>query len=210
MTWAIINPELTPPFLTRNGGSCDIWLSIISAMRRSESEPISAIASAILSAAIATGSAWKLPPEMTSFSAAKTSGLSETALASASSTSAAWRICVRQAPITCGWQRREYGSCTLLQLWCDCEIALSSVSRWRYNAAASICPRWPRTSWMRASNGRREPSAASVVNAPQTTAEANRSSASNRPRRAKAVEAWVPLSSASPSFAARVIGSSPT
>jgi hypothetical protein len=41
---------------------------------------------------------------------------------------------------------QEYGSCTLLQLWCDCEIALSSVSRWRYSAAASICPRWPRTS----------------------------------------------------------------
>jgi hypothetical protein len=32
------------------------------------------------------------------------------------STSAAWRNWVRQAPITCGWQRREYGSCTLSQL----------------------------------------------------------------------------------------------
>ncbi len=63
---AIIKPELTPPFFTGNGGNCDICLSIISAMRRSDSAPISAIASARLSAAMATGSAWKLPPEITS------------------------------------------------------------------------------------------------------------------------------------------------
>ena len=37
--------------------------STISAMRRCEMEPISAIASAIWSAAKATGSAWKLPPD---------------------------------------------------------------------------------------------------------------------------------------------------
>ncbi|VFT07850.1 Uncharacterised protein [Pseudomonas aeruginosa] len=82
-------------------------MSIISEMRRSDSEPISANARARLSAAIATGSAWKLPPEITSPSAANTSGLSDTALASISSTSAAWRIWVRQAPITCGWQRSD-------------------------------------------------------------------------------------------------------
>lgn len=63
---AIIKPELTPPFFTVNGGNCDICLSIISVMRRSDSAPISAIASARLSAAMATGSAWKLPPEITS------------------------------------------------------------------------------------------------------------------------------------------------
>ena len=107
VTWAIMKPEFTPPLATRKGGSCDMCLSIISEIRRSDSEPISAIARAILSAAMATGSAWKLPPEITSPSAANTSGLSDTALASTASTSAAWRSWVRQAPITCGWQRSE-------------------------------------------------------------------------------------------------------
>ena len=66
VTWAIIKPKLTPPLATRNGGSCDMCLSIISEMRRSLREPISAMASAMLSAAMAAGSAWKLPPEITS------------------------------------------------------------------------------------------------------------------------------------------------
>ena len=129
VTWAIMKPELTPPLATRNGGSCDMCLSIISETRRSDSEPISAMARAILSAAMATGSAWKLPPEITSPSAANTSGLSETALASTPSTSAAWRSWVRQAPMTCGWQRSEYGSCTLSQAAWERPISLLSPSR---------------------------------------------------------------------------------
>ncbi len=107
VTWAIIKPEFTPPLLTRKGGRPDMRESMSRAMRRSDREPISAMASARLSAAKATGSAWKLPPEMISSSSANTSGLSETELASHTSTSAAWRIWVRQAPITWGWQRRE-------------------------------------------------------------------------------------------------------
>ncbi len=63
VTCAIMKPELTPPSSTRNGGRPDRFESISSAMRRSDSAPISAIASARLSAANATGSAWKLPPE---------------------------------------------------------------------------------------------------------------------------------------------------
>ncbi|MCY1461210.1 hypothetical protein D9M71_788410 [compost metagenome] len=102
VTWAIMKPELTPPFSTRKGGSWDMCISIISEIRRSDSEPISAMARARLSAAMATGSAWKLPPEITSPCSANTSGLSDTALDSTSSTSAAWRSWVRQAPITCG------------------------------------------------------------------------------------------------------------
>ena len=131
VTWAIMKPEFTPPLATRKAGSCDMLRSTSSDTRRSASEPISAIASARLSAAIATGSAWKLPPERMSFSSANTSGLSETALDSISSTSAAWRIWVRQAPMTWGWQRSEYGSCTLSQAMCDCAISLLSPSRWR-------------------------------------------------------------------------------
>ncbi|MNV57894.1 hypothetical protein D3C71_1502460 [compost metagenome] len=107
VTWAIMKPEFTPPLFTRKAGRPDIRESISSAMRRSDSEPISAMAKARLSAAKATGSAWKLPPERISSSSANTRGLSETALASHTSTSAAWRIWARQAPITWGWQRSE-------------------------------------------------------------------------------------------------------
>ena len=56
VTCAIMKPELTPPSSTRNGGRPERSVSIISAMRRSDSAPISAIASARLSAAKATGS----------------------------------------------------------------------------------------------------------------------------------------------------------
>ena len=51
VTCAIMKPELTPPSSTRNGGRPDRFASIISAMRRSDSAPISAIASARWSAA---------------------------------------------------------------------------------------------------------------------------------------------------------------
>ncbi|SUC47750.1 Uncharacterised protein [Providencia stuartii] len=64
-------------------------VSINNAIRRSDSAPISAKASAMLSAAIATGSAWKLPPEIMSPLSVKTNGLSETAFDSIKITSAA-------------------------------------------------------------------------------------------------------------------------
>ena len=48
--------------VVRNGGSRDTPASISIAMRRSAIAPTSAIATAIASAANATGSAWKLPP----------------------------------------------------------------------------------------------------------------------------------------------------
>ncbi|MCY1374247.1 hypothetical protein D9M69_615760 [compost metagenome] len=146
VTCAIMNPELTPPRLTRNGGNCDMCLSIINAMRRSDSAPISASASARLSAASATGSAWKLPPEITSPCSTNTRGLSDTAFDSIRSTSATWRICVRQAPITWGWQRKEYGSCTFPQSMCEWPTSLSSPSRSRNTAATAIWPGWPRAS----------------------------------------------------------------
>ena len=79
--------------------------------RRSEMAPISATASAMMSATKATGSAWKLPPEITS-PLLNTSGLSDAAFASMARTRAAWCRLSRHAPITCGTQRIEYGSCT--------------------------------------------------------------------------------------------------
>ena len=61
---------------------------------------------------------------------ANTSGLSVTALASRSSTSAAWRSWSRQAPTTCGWQRRQYGSCTRSSpSRCERRIALPCEQR---------------------------------------------------------------------------------
>ncbi len=67
------------------------------------------------------------------------SGLSETALASISSTRAAWRRLSRHAPMTCGWQRIEYGSWTRGQLACEARMALPCTSS-RMTRATSIWP----------------------------------------------------------------------
>ncbi len=75
-------------------------------MRRSARPPISAIASASVSAAKATGSAWKLPPEIISPVSGKISGLSVTALASISKVRETLATKSMIAPMTCGWQRR--------------------------------------------------------------------------------------------------------
>ena len=112
VTWAIMKPLFSPASAVRNGGRRETPASMSIAMRRSAIAPTSAIAQAIASQASATGSAWKLPPEIIMPSSGKTSGLSVTAFASRTSTSAAWRSWSRQAPTTCGWQRRLYGSCT--------------------------------------------------------------------------------------------------
>jgi predicted naringenin-chalcone synthase len=57
VTCAIMKPEFTPLFSTRKAGRPLIFGSTSTAMRRSERLPISAIASASVSAAKATGSA---------------------------------------------------------------------------------------------------------------------------------------------------------
>ena len=73
----------------------------------------------------------------------KTSGLSVTPLASRSSTTRAASIWSEHAPMTCGWQRSEYGSCTLPHSrWL--ELMGLSANNSRYAAAAAICPGWPR------------------------------------------------------------------
>ena len=107
VTCGIMKPELSPGFGVRNAGRPDSAGSTSIAMRRSASEPISQIASASMSAAKATGSAWKLPPDSASPVSAKISGLSETPLASVASVVAAWRRMSSTAPMTCGWQRRQ-------------------------------------------------------------------------------------------------------
>ena len=209
VTCAIMKPELTPPSSTRNGGSPDRFASISSAMRRSDSAPISAIASARLSAANATGSAWKLPPERISPVCANTSGLSDTAFASISSTSAAWRIWSRHAPITCGWQRRLYGSCTRWQSTCDARMSLprEQVAVERRGIAlaamtAHVLDARDRTACR--CRGTRRPSSRR-----RRTPRPARAPRANSPASASAVDTCVPLSSASPSFGSSSSGSRP-
>ena len=83
-------------------------------------------------------------------------------------------------------------------------------SRPRSTAATSICPGWPRAAWMRASKGTSLPFSASVDSAPATSAAPKMRSAVNRTSSAIAVETWVPLISASPSFGPSASGSSPS
>ena len=102
VTCASMKPEFTPLSGARNAGSPLIFGSTSSARRRSAIEPTSAQASARMSAAKATGSAWKFPPDSTSPVSGKISGLSVTALASMVSVAACCVIRSRHAPITCG------------------------------------------------------------------------------------------------------------
>ena len=63
VTCTIMKPEFRPGSGVRKGGRRDTAVSTSMAMRRSVMAPISAMATASASAASATGSAWKLPPE---------------------------------------------------------------------------------------------------------------------------------------------------
>jgi hypothetical protein len=208
VTCAIMKPESIPGVFTRKAGRPLIAGSTSSAVRRSDMLPISASASAMPSAAKATGSAWKLPPDRISPSAANTSGLSETAFASATRRAAAERSWSRQAPITCGWQRRQYGSCTRSQSAWLARIALPAT-RSRRISAAILCPGCPRTRWMRGSKAVSVPRAASSERAPATSAAASRRSVANSPTSASAVDTCVPLMSANPSFGPRRSGFNP-
>ena len=182
VTSAIIRPEFSPGSGVRKGGRSKLNVgSTISATRRCAMAPTSLTASAIMSAAKPTGSAWKFPPETISPAWVRTSGLSVAAFASISSVRAAWRSTSIAAPVTCGWQRMQYGSCTRL-----------SPSRWlsrmtepsrsaRIAAAASICPAWPRKLWISGCKGAVEPMIASVDKAEITSADRAAFQAPNRP-----------------------------
>ncbi len=88
-------------------------------------------------------------------------------------------------------------------------IALPS-SRSRSAAAARICPGWPRSSLMRASNGLTLPFKASTDNAPAAIAAANTRSPVKSASRATAVDICVPLISANPSLGPSRSGSQPS
>ena len=63
VTCGTMKPELSPGFGVRNAGRPESDGSTSIAIRRSDIAPISHSVSAIMSAAKATGSPWKLPPE---------------------------------------------------------------------------------------------------------------------------------------------------
>ena len=192
-------------------------------MRRSAIAPTSAIATAIASQASATGSAWKLPPETScspvrrssrderaSPREANTSGLSVTAFGLAHAAPARHGAAGRgrRRPPAAGSAgctgpargRRRPGA--------------SGGSRCRRAArgsscATSICPGWPRSAWMRGSNGPSLPRAASTVSAPTTSAASSTGSNDSSACSASAVETCVPLISARPSLAASFSGAMP-
>ena len=84
--WAIIMPELSPPCSVKNGGNPDSCGLTILSVRRSDMEASSDVAMPRKSMAMATGSPWKLPPEITSSSSGKTRGLSVAEFISRSTT----------------------------------------------------------------------------------------------------------------------------
>ena len=142
------------------------------AMRRSASEPISQMASAIMSAAKATGSAWKLPPE---------SALAVVRRRSADCRRRRWpRSPASPRP---GAARR--GRAHHLRLAAQAIRILHALVADQMRGAdadclpsgratqrrVSIWPRCRRSGWMRGSNGASEPFAASVDSAPVTSAD---------------------------------------
>ncbi len=76
VTCTIINPELRPPSLTKNGGNPESCGLTSLSVRRSLMAPSSASAMVAKSAVCATGCPWKFPPERTSPDSAKIIGLS--------------------------------------------------------------------------------------------------------------------------------------
>ena len=175
VTWAIMKPQFRPGSAVRNGGRRETPASISIAMRRSAIAPTSAMATAIASAASATGSAWKLPPETIAPSSPgprrrRPAGCRSPHWPRAPAPArrgASGRG--RRPPPAAGSAgstgpargRRRRGA--------------SGGSRCRRagrgsTAATSICPGWPRSAWMRGSNGPSLPRAASTVSAPTTSA----------------------------------------
>ncbi len=202
VTCAIMKPELSPPCRRGMAAAALRLASISSAMRRSESAPISAIASARLSAAKATGSAWKLPPESTSPSSREDQRIVGDAVRLDAAACARRPAPARgRRPSTCGWQRSEYGSCTRVAVrgasarmslpaehGAECggdrrSARLAAQPRGCAHRTACRCPSPRRPTSRRRRSPRR-------TRLPPRTAPAS----------ASAVETCVPLSSARPSF----------
>ena len=106
VTWAIMKPEFRPPFSTRNGGNFE---------RSCRSRARSAVpTNADLGhrqGQVVGGHRHRLGVEIAAGKDGPILGEDDRVVGNGvglvARTSAAWRICMRQAPITCGWQRSE-------------------------------------------------------------------------------------------------------
>ena len=201
VTWAIMNPELTPASCVRKGGSP--WFRsgcTRRSMRRSEivARLVSAMAST--SSASATACPWKLPPAEqravvehqrivgggVELARHQPLGELDARRAPARAPAACSGASTRPAPVD-----RPRGA-----------TRESRCPRGARGAGAPTraCPTWPRASWMRASNATGVPSSASTTwrrpRAPRAKAGARR----RAPSAAMAVWACVPLMSVSPSL----------
>ena len=155
-----------------------------------------------MSAAKATGSAWKLPPDRTSRCSANTQRI------------VAHRIGFDRSACRGGGGEKVAGGPHDLGLAAEANRDPARVVADRDARRGSRCRRgaggrrqrartWPGCGlqrWMRGSNGVSEPMMASVDIAPATSAACNSRSASISPASARAVETCVPFSSARPSF----------
>ena len=158
VTWAIMKPLLSPGSAERNGGRRETPASISIAMRRSAIAPTSAIATAIASAASATGSAWKLPPRDAVFAPLRRrtrAGCRSPRWPRARARSAAWRELVEAGADDL---RLAAQAVRVLHPVVALQVRAADLAageqRRGSSAATSICPGWPRSAWMRGSNGR--------------------------------------------------------
>ena len=124
-----------------------------------------------MSAAKATGSAWKLPPDSASSVSAKISGLSETPLASVASVAAAWRS---RSSSRAHHLRLAAQAIGVLHARVVVQMRGADRAARHQRAQRRRRPRSGRdggaSAWMRGSNGVSEPRAASVDSAPVTSA----------------------------------------
>ncbi len=223
VTCAIMNPELRPEFVAKNGGRPDSVGFTSCSTRRSLMAESCVSAMAMRSSACDTGCPWKLPPLTMSSSwpsairsgspwpSANTSGLSVAAFASMESVLRTKASASREVPWTWGAQRSEYGSWTFLQScpWCDGSISLPYKSS-RRCCATAICPAWPRDLWIACRNGLCEPNRPSMVIAAAMSATRESCSASRSARMPTACIACVPFTSARPSLASGTSAERPT
>ena len=170
-------------------------------MRRSLMFPISAIATASASATRATGSAWKLPPEITSPVSANTSGLSETAFASSIRIAAASRSVRRHGA------EHLRDAAQAVRILNAPAVAVRLVDLAAFDAARAARRRRRSATRARARRGCAGRTASRCRAPLRSSARRRRATRRTRPRRrraprsASAVDTCVPLSSASPSFA---------
>ena len=166
-----MKPELRPGSGTRKAGSPLILASVSMAMRRSARAPISASAMAMVSAAMAIGSAWKLPPERISPWRANTKRIVGHGVGLALDHAGGEAQHVERGAHHLRLAAQGIGILHAVAVDGDLRISLPRSSPCS-SFATSIWPGWPRTAWMRASNGVSLPAAASTARAPVTSARA--------------------------------------